>query len=149
MERSSLLLTGGSDTRATLKGHFPNLKAGDVLILEEVLGPATGKAEDADYRSSPSHSSDRSDLHGCRRRSADRSALNGQQITEIGWSSEDALPFPVCISTITDEAHGKQYIEDVSIAHGNIVLADHGITIKDETPDPDTVPEPIIYNIST
>jgi hypothetical protein len=134
-------------TRATLKGHFPNLKAGDVLILEEILGPATGKAEDADI--GHRHPIRLTEVI-CTDADDDPliDPLNGQEITEIGWSSEDALPFPVCISTITDEAHGKQYIEDVSIAHGNIVLADHGITIKDEAPDPDTVPEPIIYNIS-
>ena len=29
-------------TRATLAGSFPDLKAGDVLLFEEVLGPHTG-----------------------------------------------------------------------------------------------------------
>ena len=34
-------------TDATLKGSLPNLKAGEVLIFEEVRGPNTGKKEDA------------------------------------------------------------------------------------------------------
>jgi hypothetical protein len=35
-------------TRATLKGHFPNLKKDDVLIFEEVRSPLTGDPADAD-----------------------------------------------------------------------------------------------------
>ncbi len=35
-------------THATLRGALLNLKAGDVLIFEEVIGPRTGRAEDAD-----------------------------------------------------------------------------------------------------
>ena len=34
--------------RTTLMGKFPNLKAGDVLVFAEKLGPRTGYAEDAD-----------------------------------------------------------------------------------------------------
>ena len=40
-------LPAGS-TQATLRGDFPNLNPGDVLIFEEVLGPRTGQSEDAD-----------------------------------------------------------------------------------------------------
>ncbi len=53
-------------------------------------------------------------------------------ITEIAWSDEDALPFPLCVSATTDYEHGHRYIENVSIALGNIVLADHGRTWDDE-----------------
>jgi hypothetical protein len=37
--------------RATLAGNHPHLQPGDILILQEVKGPKTGQAEDAD----PSH----------------------------------------------------------------------------------------------
>lgn len=47
-------------------------------------------------------------------------------ITEIEWHYEDALPFPLCISATADYDYGHTYLEDVSIALGNIVLADHG-----------------------
>lgn len=53
-------------------------------------------------------------------------------ITEITWSDEDALPFPLCISATTDYESGHRYIENVSVALGNIVLADHGMTWDDE-----------------
>lgn len=110
-------------TGAILKGHFPNLKAGDVLIFVEVLGPNTGKQEDADS------------LH----RHAVRlinviiktDPLNNEPITEIEWHAKDALPYPFCISSIKQEETSKTYIEDVSLAFGNIVLADHGLTIEE------------------
>ena len=128
---------------AMLKGHFPNLEPGDVLILEEVLGPNTGRAEDAD----PSHrhavrltSVNHSDAHGAQL----LDPLNHQAITEIAWGPDDALPFPVCISSRTDVEHGAAYTENVSVARGNIVLADHGITLTDP-PLPDAVPKPSIF----
>lgn len=63
-------------------------------------------------------------------------------ITEIEWHIEDALTFPLCISATTAPEHGKQYIENVSVAHGNIVLADHGLSMDSEVFDP-AVPEPL------
>ncbi|HYH79023.1 MAG TPA: hypothetical protein VEX86_04480 [Longimicrobium sp.] len=45
-ERDCCLPRGA--TRATLAGHYPRLKPGDVLVLEEVLGPLTGAPGDAD-----------------------------------------------------------------------------------------------------
>jgi hypothetical protein len=71
-------------------------------------------------------------------------------ITEIEWGYEDALPFPLCISAYTDYEHGHRYIEDMSVALGNIILADSGITLaddekkKDYTLIPNSVPESIM-----
>lgn len=130
-------------TAATLKGHFPNLEPGDVLILEEVLGPNTGHAEDAD----PGHrhavrltSVIHSDAHG----NPLVDPLNNQAITEIEWGSGDELPFSFCISARTDAEHGGAYTEDISVARGNIVLADHGMTVTD-APFPESVPQPSIF----
>lgn len=58
--------------------------------------------------------------------------LTGQAIVEIEWEPADALLFPLCVSAISDEQHGKQLVEDVSVALGNIVLVDHGRTIAGE-----------------
>jgi len=117
-------------TGATLTGHLDALSVGDVLLFEEVLGPATGVAGDAD----PAH------RHVVRLTSVqttshdDASApltdpLTGDEITEIGWAAEDALPFPLCISSVTDQVHGDSFLDDVSVARGNMVLADHGYTL--------------------
>ncbi len=61
----------------------------------------------------------------------EREADYSQPITRIAWGDEDALPFPLCISATTDYGHEHTYIEDVSIALGNIVLADNGLTQSD------------------
>ncbi|MEN8175230.1 MAG: putative baseplate assembly protein [Pseudomonadota bacterium] len=126
-------------TRATLRGHWPDLAVSDVLVFEERVGPLTNQAKDAD----PTH------RHAVRL--TEVRAFDGTEpltdplppdpahpatlteITEIRWHDEDALPFPVCLSSETDEAHGSAPIENVSRALGNIVLVDHGLRISDES----------------
>ena len=72
--------------------------------------------------------------------------LTGDAITRITWSAGDALPFPLCISSTTDSEHGSAPVFGVSVARGNIVPADHGITIAGEAlptvpPAPPAPPE--------
>jgi hypothetical protein len=50
------------------------------------------------------------------------------EITEIEWGDEDALPFSLCISALVEQ----ELISNISIAHGNIVLADHGLALKND-----------------
>lgn len=122
-------------TRATLSGHQSALSVGDVLLFEEVLGPATGESGDAD----PTH------RHVVRLTSVQFSSpddpaqpltdpLTGEAITEIAWAPEDGLPFPLCISSVTDSDHDGRYLPNVSVARGNMVLADHGYTLPDAEP---------------
>ena len=123
-------------TKATLKGDLDRLQKGDVLIFEEVIGPRTGEPEDAD----PAH------RHAVRLskdpvRTAD--PLYSQPVTEIEWDRADALPFPLCISSTTDSDHGGRLVENVSLARGNIVLADHGLSITGEPLG--AVPDPVIF----
>lgn len=120
--------------RATLKGRFPNLKAGDVLVFAEKLGPRTGFAEDADHTHRwavrLTHVRLDQDLSGGLFLPIPNN--NPLDVTEIQWAEQDALPFPLCLSTITDKDHGAAYLGEVSAACGNIVLADHGRTLTDE-----------------
>jgi hypothetical protein len=103
-----------------------HLQAGDVLIFEEVIGPRTGNPADAD----PAH------RHAVRltkvTQGEDTLPDSPVPILEVEWASEDALPLPLCISAITDAAHGCHYIEDISIARGNVMLVDHGWTQPEE-----------------
>jgi len=131
-------------TSATLSGHHPNLQAGDVLVFEEVKGPRTGSAGDADpTKRHPVrlvevvHTESGSPLVD--------PLFPAIQITRIEWGKADALPFPVCISSITDVEHDKQYIENVSVVRGNIVLADHGLSIENENIG--TVPAASLYSV--
>jgi len=117
-------------TAATLAGTYPNLKVGDTLLFEEVMGPLTGAAGDAD----PTH------RQVVRLTSVLPTApavltdpLTNDPITEIVWAPADALTFPLCVSSTTDAAHGAKELTDVSVARGNIVLVDHGQTITNES----------------
>ena len=131
-------------TEATLRGTFENLQPGDVLIFEEVLGPQTGVAADADIR------------HRCAVRLTQVTTRDGRgnllqdalfdpahpvPLTEIQWASSDRLPFPLCLSSNFIAADGTNtYVDQVSVARGNVVLADHGISFTG-TPL-GTVPQP-------
>jgi hypothetical protein len=130
-------------TGATLKGSFPLLEAGQALLFEEILGPRTGEAADADM----------SHRHVVRLTSVKpkppailKDPLDNQEITEIAWGIEDALPFPLCISSRTDEEHGSKYLDKVSVARGNLVLVDHGATVAGEALG--EMPAPILFAAS-
>ncbi|MCZ4312674.1 putative baseplate assembly protein [Comamonadaceae bacterium G21597-S1] len=118
-------------TQATLRGHWPDLAAGDVLVFQEMRGPLTGAPEDAD----PSH---RHAVRLTHVRAFDGTdpltdPLDTSPITEIRWHAGDALPFPLCLSAETDAEHGAVLIDDVSIALGNNVLVDHGHSVDGES----------------
>jgi hypothetical protein len=100
-----------------LTPHLAALAVGDVLLFEEVLGPATGEPGDAD----PAHRHVVR-LTSVRKFSPDDPTaplidpLTGTAITEIAWAAEDGLPFPLCISAVTDADHGEVYLDNVSVA---------------------------------
>lgn len=112
-------------TRATLRYDAgavhddARLGAGDVLIFEEVVSPTTGRAADADRErrwavrlTDVEHGTD---------------ALDDTPIAEIAWHEADALPFALCVSAVLE---GRE-LDAVSVARGNLVLADHGETVSD------------------
>jgi hypothetical protein len=146
-------------TRATLRDNPDparrlRLCPGDVLILQERLGPNTGLQEDADPLHRQAVRLIRVQPEAQRvipdKTEVDRTPgslvtdqVTGQAVVEIEWAEEDALAFPLCISAVTDPQHGQQYHDDVSVALGNIVLADHGLTINNEPLG--KVPQPKLF----
>ena len=128
-------------TRATLRDNAANrlaLRPGDVLLFEEQRSPLTGRTVDADP----------AQRHAVRLTSVTPAAqrvvsngqaawvpappitdpLTGQPIVEIAWEAADALPFALTLATVA----GGEAWDDVTVARGNIVLADHGLTVPDE-----------------
>jgi hypothetical protein len=95
------------------------LKPGDFLLLEEMIGPETGSAADAD----PLH---RQVVRLISVQSTYDPLLE-QELTRVTWDRADALTFPLCISARLDD--GTQ-IDNVSVARGNLVIADHGRTVS-------------------
>lgn len=136
-------------TEATLLGSLKSLQPGDVLIFKEVLGPQTGNAADADIQ------------HRWAVRLTNVTTQNGAEplqdelsspptlVTEIQWASEDALPFALCLSSTNVDENGDTHsVTDVSKAYGNVILADHGLSLPIKPSPPTqlgTVPQPIIY----
>ena len=104
------------------------LRPGDVLVFEEVIGPRTAVPADAD----PSH------RHAvCLTRVEPMiDPVTGQPVVDIGWAESDVLPFALCLSS-REPAPDCEPLGDVSIACGNVVLVDHGLTVGS---DLDTVP---------
>jgi hypothetical protein len=120
-------LPAGS-TRATLN-NTGNVLAGlmfvgMLLAFGEVLGPASGLPQDADpahrqvvrltsvtFRTDPLYL----ELG---------SPTQAQRVVDIEWSVDDALSFTLCISAAPTAA-------PVSVAWGNIAIADHGLTVED------------------
>jgi hypothetical protein len=129
-----------------------SLNTGDVLIFEEKLSPTTLKPSDKD----PSH------RQAVKLRDIKRKfdPVNNVNLVEIYWDEQDALMFPLCInkinySSITNAndqnnnindngSDNDNYIKTISVARGNIVLVDHGFTIKNEKLE--DVPKVGIFN---
>ncbi|PSM38527.1 putative baseplate assembly protein [Streptomyces dioscori] len=122
------------------------LRAGDLLVLEEVKGPRTGTPGDAD----PTH------RQVVRLTSVTPAVdrIEDQPVLEVTWSAEDALRFPLCLTTHAGRgcersetwvppAGGWGTVEDVTIARGNVVLVDHGRSLNprgEGLPETVTVP---------
>ena len=116
----------------------PALAAGDYLLLEEAIGPVTGAAADADPQrrqllliesvddgvTDPLYS-DTLAGDALQPRETAQPAL---PLLHISWQQPDALTDPFCLSTRL--ADGR-LIRNVSLARGNVVLADHGLTTSD------------------
>jgi hypothetical protein len=120
--------TGGQPGKRARNLH---LKGGDILIFEEVVGPKTGSSADAD----PTR------RHAVRlvKVTASEDPLLQEKIPgsdaegpipvlEIEWAAEDALPFPFCLSA-RQQAPACDLVSNISVAHGNVILVDHGRTI--------------------
>lgn len=107
------------------------LKAGDLLLFEEVIGPRTGNPADAD----PTH------RHVVRLTSVEPvvDALDDTPLLEVSWAPEDALPFPLCISATTDPP-ACAYNDAVSVARGNLLLVDHGRFVEEDLPEVPAAP---------
>jgi hypothetical protein len=116
-------------TRAVLQGDLPHLRKGDWLVLMENRGPETGLREDANplrrHVVRLTEVTPGEDPIGGK--FVEPPDDNSRPVTTIAWGRADALPFPLCVSAIVN---GTPF-SDVSVALGNIALADHGRSVSD------------------
>ncbi|MER7106981.1 putative baseplate assembly protein [Streptomyces sp. NPDC000229] len=108
------------------------LEPGDVLLIEEVRGVRSGTPGDAD----PAH------RQAVRLTSVTPAVdrLCDQPVLEVTWAAEDALAFPVCLTT--RGGPDCEQVQDVSVARGNVVLVDHGRSLAFCGGSPETVTVP-------
>lgn len=100
------------------------LQIGDVLIFDEVLDPKNGKPRrDPKRRHAVRLTNVSTNVRPENEKSSDPIK---PLLVKIEWSEADALPFALHIAT-----YGKEQFP-VSVAHGNIVLADQGRRISGE-----------------
>ncbi|MCW5983245.1 MAG: hypothetical protein KIT09_34460 [Bryobacteraceae bacterium] len=110
--RNDCCLPKGATT-ADLEGSRP-LKPGDLLLLEEVKGLATGLSQDAD----PAH------RQVVRLTAVTQltDPLTATPLTRVAWDSADALVQPLCLSFTLNGTPVASVLE----ASGNIGIAHHG-----------------------
>lgn len=112
-------------TRATLSNEPAlSLKVGSVVLFEEVRDPKTGKLADANPLQ----------RHVVRLTKVvpGNDGVTATKVLDIEWAPLDALPFPLCLSGVVEGEDGKVELRELSVARGNIALADHGLTTAGE-----------------
>jgi hypothetical protein len=110
------------------------LKAGALLLLEETHSPVTGLEADAD----PAH---RQVVRLTRVEAGQDPLLDDgggpQPLTHLTWAAADALTFPLCVAT---QLQNGTYATGLSLARGNILVADQGRTVDEWHPEAPTAP---------
>lgn len=123
-------LPAGS-TGADLRNDPPlQLRPGEVLILEQIQGlGAAGAPPDPKQRWAVRLT----------RVTPQQDPLSGEPIAHVQWSSEDALPFDLCLLAEVDDA-GTPQMRTISVARGNVLLADHGRRYQGDEGNPGLEP---------
>ena len=115
MGRTSAVLQDGWADGDKHKERKLNLKAGDILVFKQIRNPETGDEATADPTC----------RHAVRLTRAVPYEQGVQPLLEIGWHPADALPFSMVLKRYAAEEEKR----DVSLACGNIIMADHGRTL--------------------
>jgi len=125
---TSVYLLGDLAPTTTSSGK---LNPGDFLLFEEVRGPVTGLEADAN----PAHRQVvrlTSVVKALDPLEIDpKSGTRPTLLTQVTWAPEDALTFPLCLSA---KLADSSIVEGISVARGNLVLADHGETVSEWFP---------------
>jgi hypothetical protein len=116
----------------------PDVLPGEYLLIEEILGPATGLAADADPRNrqvvrieAVEATSDPVFNDRLLPFAAGDTAL---PLLRVRWREQDATTMPFCLSA--ELPGSQQRIGPVSIVRGNVTTADHGRTVVRRFADP-------------
>ena len=128
-------LPGGSVEATLLYEVGTSLEVGDFLMFEQRVT----RSENGELP--VEQANDRTMRHVVRLETVEYlvDPLNDTDVVNITWHAEDALPFPFRISpVITIEGDGSEW-RTMIVARGNIVLADHGRSIRHQSLIPGSV----------
>lgn len=134
----------------------PPLQVGDLLLIEQARSPVTGLAADADpdarwvvrltevrtggtdpaYQAAYTRDAEGQVL--LTERTADAEAA--LPLLAVRWAVAEAPDRPVCVRTVRPDG---DLMAEVSVARGNMVLADHGLTVGWDQSVVDPVPLPL------
>jgi hypothetical protein len=124
-----------------------DLAAGDFLLFEELACAGTAstkttKNPDGFDGKASQPDADRTHRHVVKitRVTKTCDALRGNRLLEVEWCRQDALPFDLCVSAIGAPPE-CDLVRGLAVARGNVILVDHGATIRDE-PLPTVEPRP-------
>ncbi|MFL6247278.1 MAG: putative baseplate assembly protein [Thermoanaerobaculia bacterium] len=108
-----------------------HLRPGDYLLFEELACAGT-VTHDFDGKTTQPDA-DRTHRHIVRLTKVTKACdtLRGNRLLEVEWSREDALPFALCVSALGGPPE-CDFVKDLAVARGNIVLTDHGASVFDE-----------------
>ncbi|MFG3689647.1 baseplate J/gp47 family protein [Micromonospora sp. NPDC047740] len=129
----ALYVWGGRDCRlpagatgATLVDQpATGLARGDLLLLEEVVSPYTGRRADAD----PTH---RQVVRLVSVR-PDTDPVQGVNVLHVEWSVADRLAFPLTVTAPVAGA-GTDHVVTCAVARGNVVAVQHAIQVRGQLP---------------
>lgn len=96
------------------------LAVGDVVLLEQIRDPQADNV--VQPQNAKRHCVRITELI------AGTDPLTNETIVEVHWHLRDALPFSLCLETQAVSDSGPEYVT-VSVARGNIILADHGLSV--------------------
>lgn len=99
------------------------LRAGDLLLLEELLDPYTGATLTADPNRR--HLVRLINVETIEDTLATLLTGSTVTVTRVYWAQQDALPFRIWISNVTNQGIS---LEAVSVGRGNLAIADEGRT---------------------
>ncbi len=120
--------------RAADQRALDGLAVGDVLILEQRLDPASGLSAGVDPNSRHAVRLTQVERLLLEPAPAQRSAAAAETpVVRIAWDVADALPFDLPVGPFRSISAAE-----ISVALGNVVLADHGAWVG-----PETLPPPV------
>jgi hypothetical protein len=123
-----------------VRGHHAALRPGDVLVLAETVAPGSLADADPETTGAPPDPSHRYavrlvEVTPATDPAGDLFEDGTTDVTELRWHDEDALPDALCL--VVDGT-------ETAVAWGNIVLADHGLSVTEPL---GTVPPPHLSRV--